>query len=61
MALKIRCYGNACFNEATNVYWEDLAPFLAELGFKVSVVNPAVPAASQSVNFDAIKLISWIV
>lgn len=26
---------------ATNVYWEDLAQFLSELGFKVSVVNPA--------------------
>jgi transposase len=27
--------------EATNVYWEDLAAFLAEAGCMVSVVNPA--------------------
>lgn len=27
--------------EATGIYWEDIAQFLAEKGFKVSVVNPA--------------------
>lgn len=31
---------HACM-EATNVYWEDLAQFLQESGFSVSVVNPA--------------------
>ncbi len=31
---------HACM-EATNVYWEDLAQFLQELDFSVSVVNPA--------------------
>lgn len=27
--------------EATNVYWEEVAEYLAEQGYKVSVVNPA--------------------
>ena len=31
---------HACM-EATNVYWEDLAEYLYEQGYKVSVVNPA--------------------
>lgn len=31
---------HACM-EATKIYWEDLAEFLVQSGFQVSVVNPA--------------------
>lgn len=31
---------HACM-EATNIYWEELAEFLSQAGFQVSVVNPA--------------------
>jgi len=38
---------HACM-EATGIYWESAAAFLAEKGHAVSVVNPAQPRSARS-------------
>ncbi|KJV54148.1 transposase family protein, partial [Orientia tsutsugamushi str. Karp] len=38
--LKSRGTGHVCM-EATGIYWKNLAKYLYDYGYKVSVVNPA--------------------